>query len=96
MIKHVVCFKLKDSSLQAKEDAKRVLMSMKGQVPLIKDISVGIDFLGSDRSYDVILEVVLESADVLDDYQNDKYHCEVVKKYMHDVRSSSVAIDFEI
>lgn len=96
MIKHVVCFKLKNNSLAEKEKAKEVLLSMKGNVPLLKDIQVGIDFLGSPRSYDVILEVILENKEALEEYQNDPYHCSVVKKHMHEVREASVAIDYEL
>ena len=61
MIKHIVCFKLKDNSDFGKAKAKEVLMSMEGKVPQIKGIQVGCDFLGSSRSFDVILEVLLES-----------------------------------
>ena len=69
MIKHIVCFKLKDNSLEKKEEAKKVLMSMKDNVPLIHSMNVGIDFLGSSRSYDVILEVILSSKEDLEKYQ---------------------------
>ena len=96
MIKHVVCFKLKDNSIENCEKAKEILLSMKGNVPLIRDISVGIDFLHSERSYDIILEVILDDADALEAYQNDPYHCSVVKTHMHAVRKSSVAIDYEL
>lgn len=96
MIKHIVCFKLKDNSLESKQKAKEVLMSMKGNVPTIKAIEVGIDFLGSERSYDIILQVLLESREVLDAYQNDEYHCGVVKEYMRNVRVASVAVDYEL
>lgn len=96
MIKHIVCFKLKDNSLAECEKARDVLMSMKGNVPQLRDIAVGIDFLHSDRSYDLILEVVLDDAKALEDYQNDSYHCSVVKKHMHAVRESSVAVDYVI
>ena len=34
---------------------------MTGKVDLIKAIEVGTDFLGSPRSYDVILQVTLEA-----------------------------------
>ena len=94
MIKHVVCFKLKEG--QSPEKAKEVLLSMKGNVSLIKEIEVGTDFLHSERSYDVFLSVVLENKKDLEDYQNDPYHVNVVKKHMHEVRQSSVAIDYEI
>ena len=96
MIKHIVCFKLKDNSPENCEKAKEVLLSMKGNVPLIRDMAVGIDFLHSERSYDLILEVLLDDAEALESYQNDPYHCSVVKTYMHAVRESSVAIDYVV
>ncbi len=94
MIKHVVCFKLKEG--ERPEKAKEVLLGMKGKVPMIRDIEVGVDLLHSDRSYDLYLSVVLDDMKALEDYQNDAYHCNVVKTYMHKVRQTSVAIDFEI
>ena len=94
MIKHVVCFKLKEG--ENPEKAKEVLLSMKGNVPMIKDIEVGVDLLHSSRSYDVYLSVILEDMKTLEEYQNDPYHVNVVKTHMHKVRQSSVAIDFEI
>lgn len=94
MIKHIVCFKLKDS--KNKNKAREILLSMRGNVPTIKAIEVGCDFLGSQRSYDVILQVTLDSKDVLNKYQNDPYHVNVVKKYMHEAASSSIAVDYEI
>ncbi len=96
MIKHIVCFKLTDNSEEIKKETKAVLLSMKGKVPMINDIFVGVDFLSSPRSYDIILEVVLKDKQALEDYQNDKYHCEVVKEYMHAHICTSVAIDCEI
>ncbi len=94
MIKHVVCFKLKEG--ESPEKAKEVLLSMKDNVPMLKGIEVGVDLLRSPRSYDVILAVVLEDMQALADYQQDAYHCNVVKKYMHAVVNTSVAVDFEI
>jgi hypothetical protein len=94
MIKHIACFKLKDG--ESAEKAKEVLMSMKGNVPLIRDIEVGVDILHSERSYDIILSVVLDDMNALEQYQEDPYHVNVVKKHMHAVRQSSVAVDFEI
>ncbi len=45
MIKHIVCFKLNDSSEEQKQAAKDILMSMNGNVPQIRSIEVGTDFL---------------------------------------------------
>ena len=94
MIKHIVCFKLKEG--ESAERAAEVLRSMRGKVPEIIDMEVGVDFLHSERSYDVILQVVLQDKDSLEKYQADPYHCSVVKEHMHKVRESSVAIDYEI
>ena len=96
MIKHIVCFKLSFNSEQEKQKAKEVLLSMKGNVPTVMNIEVGTDFLGSARSYDVILQVVLMDRNALDEYQKDEYHCSVVKKYMHAHVSTSVAIDYDL
>jgi len=94
MVKHIVCFKLMDNSIENCEKAKEVLMSMKENVSLVKDIQVGIDFLRSERSYDIILEVILEDEKALDEYQQDTYHVDVVKKHMHSVVEKSIAIDY--
>ena len=91
MIRHTVCFKLKKG--ESPEKAAEVLRSMKGKVPEIKDIFVGVDFLKSERSYDVILQVTVEDENALNSYQRDSYHCSVVKEYMHRVRESSIAVD---
>lgn len=96
MIKHIVCFKLKDNSEAECQKAAEVLRSMEGNVDLIKSIEVGTDFLHSSRSYDVILQVVLEDAKALEEYQKDPYHCDVVKEHMHRVTETSVAIDYNL
>ena len=95
VVKHIVCFKLKNPSDEECKKTKEILMSMKDNVPLIRDIEVGIDLLHSERSYDIILQVVLDDFDALEKYQNDEYHCSVVKKHMHAVRENSIAIDYE-
>ena len=94
MIKHIVCFKLNDG--ESPEKAKEVLLSMQGNVPMLKGIEVGVDLLHSARSYDVILAVLLEDMQALSDYQQDAYHVSVVKKHMHAVTKTSVSVDFEI
>ncbi|MBQ6863919.1 MAG: Dabb family protein [Clostridia bacterium] len=94
MLKHIVCFKLKDNSPENCEKAKEVLLSMQGNVELLRDIRVGIDFLHSERSYDLILEVVLDDEAALEAYQQHPYHVQVVKKHMHAVRETCVAVDY--
>lgn len=94
MIKHIVCFKLKEG--ESVDKAIYVLKSMEGKVPSALKIEVGKDFLHSARSYDIILQVTINSREDLDVYQKDEYHCSVVKKHMHAVVESSVAVDYDI
>lgn len=96
MIKHIVCFKLSDPTPENCNEAARVLRSMQGNVPELLDIEVGVDFLHSERSFDVILQVTLQDRAALDRYQNAPYHVNVVKKHMHAVRKTSVAVDYEL
>lgn len=96
MIKHTVCFKLKDNSPEECNKAAQILRSMDGNVELLRGIEVGVDFLHSPRSYEIILQVLLDDEKALEEYQKDEYHCSVVKKHMHSVAESSVAIDFKL
>ena len=57
MIKHIVCFKLKEG--ESVDKAIEVLKSMEGKVPSALKIEVGKDFLHSARSYDIILQVTI-------------------------------------
>lgn len=63
---------------------------------MVREIEVGVDFLKSARSYDIILQVKLDDAQALDAYQEDPYHVDVVKKHMHSVMESSIALDYVI
>ena len=94
MIKHIVFFKIKEG--ESVEEAKKVLLSMKGIVPEIVELEVGTDFLHSARSFDLALTVTVKDKKALDNYQKNEYHCGVVKPHMHRVRCDSAAVDYEI
>lgn len=96
MVKHIVCFKLAEPTPELLEQTKDILLSMDGKVDLLRGIEVGVDFLKSERSYDIILQVLLEDEKALEAYQQDAYHCNVVKKHMHAVSVSSVAVDYYV
>ena len=96
MIKHIVCFKIKEECKNRIEEAKKTLLSMKEHVPTVLDIFFFFYLLHSERSYDIILEVWLESMEHLAIYQQDLYHCTVVKPLMHEIRCASVAVDYEV
>jgi len=96
MLCHIVCFKLEDPSAENCAKAQEVLCSMEGNVPQILDMEVGMDVLHSSRSYDIVLQVMLENRAALDAYQQNPYHVDVVKKHMHAVAKACVTVDFEL
>ncbi len=96
MIKHVVCFKLKDNSPEHCKKIKELMLTMKDNIEYVRDVEVGIDFLHSPRSYDIMLSVYLDGPDYLDKYANHPYHVEKVKSYMATARTDSIAIDYEL
>ena len=61
MIKHIVCYKLKDPSPETLAKMKELFLSMRGRVPELKEVTAGIDALKSPRSYDVVLEAKFDS-----------------------------------
>ena len=95
MVKHIVCFKLRDADDAKALRVREILLSMVGNVPTIRHIEAGCDFLHSGRSYDVVLLVDVDDRDALDAYAMDPYHCKIVKTYMHAVVETSVTVDYE-
>jgi hypothetical protein len=93
MITHVVLFKLKEPSLGNLEKTKEVLLNMKGKIPQLRDIVVGIDLLRSARSYDLALITKFSSMEDLKIYQEHPIHQNVLA-YMATVRESSFSVDF--
>ena len=96
MVKHIVCFKLANPTEENMNRAREVLLSMIGNVPTIRQIEVGLDFLRTARSFDIHLSVLVDDRDALTEYANDPYHCNVVKTHMHAVAEKSISIDFEV
>ena len=76
MIKHIVMWKLRDKADAA--EIKERLEALAGRIPGLLNIEVGIDFLESEQSADVVLYSELESREALDTYQNHAEHMAVV------------------
>lgn len=94
MIKHVVLFKLKDSSPESVERTVSVLRGLEGKVEQLVDIQVGADVIHSERSYDIALITTFASLEDLQGYQVHPEHKKVIE-HMVQVRESQVAVDFE-
>ena len=95
MIRHIVLFRIKDEFRDEIPQLVKNFYGMKGKIEGMLDLEAGQDVLHSERSYDLALITVFDSMASLQVYQAHPVHLPV-KKRMHDVRSASVACDFEI
>jgi len=93
MVKHIVLFKIKDKNNIKK--GVEALKSMKGKIDGLIDLEVGVDFLQSDRSYDIALTTTHVDKAALDFYQSHEIHLPV-KKLMNEIREGSVSADYEV
>ena len=94
MIRHIVMFKIKDEYKSEIPQLVEAFYGMKGKIEGMTDLEAGADILHSERSYDLALITVFENREAFDAYQTHPVHMPV-KKHMHQVRSASVACDFE-
>jgi hypothetical protein len=92
MVKHIVFMKFPDFSLV--KIAKEKLESMKGNIEILKDIEVGIDFSRSERSYDLALVTLFETKEDLEKYRIHPYHQEIVK-WLKKNNTETKVVDYE-
>jgi hypothetical protein len=87
-------FKLADKSQKNMDQAVEALNSLSGNIEALKFIEIGTDFLGSERSYDIVLTAYFDDRDGLKTYAGHKNHLPVVEK-MRSLCSSSTVVDYE-
>lgn len=94
MFRHVVCFRLKQSEKDKANEAKQKLLLL-SSIPEVKNIEVGLDEKKSERSYDIVLIVDFDNRDNYEIYDKHAVH-QPVRKFMHSVYETSVAVDYHI
>ncbi|MDQ6972670.1 MAG: Dabb family protein [Mariprofundaceae bacterium] len=93
MVRHIVMWKLRD-----KADAgllKKRLEALNGKIPGLLVLQVGIDFLASEQSADLVLLADLQDRAALDAYQSHPEHQAVVPLIKAAAISRTVA-DYEV
>ena len=93
MIKHVVCQKFADKADAAM--AAEMLRALVGQVPTLKSMEVGLDFMGSERSYDLVLIAAFEDEAGLKAYDQHPKH-EEVRAFIRAHRTGTVSVDYSV
>lgn len=79
MIKHIVMWKFKDEATEAdKLEMKRQLEALKGVVPTLVDIEVGLNFSPCDPAKDMVLTTEFQTQDDLKAYASHPEHQKVV------------------
>jgi hypothetical protein len=79
MIRHIVMWRLKDTPNKAANAVriKQLLESLRGHIPGLLKIEVGIDFSAADASADVVLLSEFSDRDALDLYQRHPLHMQM-------------------
>ena len=94
MIRHIVMFRIKDEYKSEIPQLVKNFYGMKGKIEGMTELEAGADFLGSERSYDLALITSFVDRAAFEAYQTHPVH-QPVRKRMHEVRSASVACDYE-
>ena len=92
MVKHVVCQKFSDKAAAGR--AKELLLALVGRVPSLRSMEVGLDYLGSQRSYDLVLIATFDDREGLAAYDAHPAHREV-REYIAAHRTGTVSVDYE-
>lgn len=100
MVKHIILWKLKENLLpeekaSVKENIKKQLESLKGEIPGLTEITVWITPLDSSNA-EVMLDSTLESEEALKGYQTHPKHMEVADTYVRPYTEVRMCMDYEI
>ncbi len=100
MLKHIVLFKLKTSAegSSKEENAKKIkrdLEALKGKIPQIRHLEVGINSIMSEASYDVAIYSEFANEADLTTYARHPEHLKVAE-FVGKVRESRVVVDYII
>ena len=100
MIKHIVLWKLKDyaegtTKQQNALKIKGLLEEMRGKIPGMLKLEVGLNFEKSGDAADISLYTEFESREALDAYQIHPEHMKV-KNFLPLVRTERRVVDYEV
>ena len=95
MIKHIVMWKFMDDVVEADTlEMKRLLESLKGVVPSLLQIEVGMDVVGMDASKDMVLTTLFNSLSDLQAYADHPAHLKVVE-FVKPLVCERAVVDYE-
>lgn len=95
MVTHIVLFKLADPSPENLARTRDLLLGMKGEIPVLRDVEVGIDTLRTERSWDLALVTRVDSWEDYEAYRTHPYHVDPVLRHMHAAAEAAAVVDYE-
>lgn len=95
MIVHIVMFAFKEENkAENLHKAKDALEALMGKIPSLLSMEVGLDFMQSERSFDLVLTSTFADKDALSAYAIHPAHLEVVS-FIKEVTESAKVVDYE-
>jgi hypothetical protein len=100
MVKHIVMWQLKAEALGNPRSAnaelvKEKLEALKGVIPGLLTVEVGLDFSKTAASADLVLYAEFEDREALAAYQSHPEH-EAVKEFIGDVTEARWVVDYTV
>lgn len=95
MIRHIVMWKFKEGERENMLLFRERLLALKGQIPEIRSMEVGVNVKESERSYDAVLVAEFDSLEALEAYTVNPLHQEVAE-FCKTIRTGSVSVDYEL
>jgi len=100
MVRHIVMWRLKEEAeghlkWDNARKVKSLLEGLKGKIPGLLRLDVGIDFSRADSSADLVLFSEFENRAALDDYQRHPEHLKVAA-FIGQVRTDRFLVDYEV
>jgi len=95
MVVHIVMFRFKDENKAENiEKVKSMLEALPEKIESLKSMEVGVDFLHSERSMDLVLTSIFDDKDGLEAYRVHPAHQEVVS-FIKEVTVESRVVDYD-
>ena len=96
MIKHVVCWKLKDENKA--ENCEKIKNMLEGLIPVISEresLEVGINENSSDMAFDLCLISEFKTKEDLEKYQINENHVKV-SNFVRSVIKERIVVDYNM
>lgn len=98
MIKHIVMWNMSGDTAAERDAAARIVKekfeSLRGAVPGLLELEIGIDESGVDYACDVVLYSVFQSREALADYASHPLHLKV-REQLGNMRIARYQVDYE-